>query len=76
MPGADLLFFQEIEAHLRTFEGDSQHLAFVPAGNGKDLAANFPHMGSAPLNHVGRMGQFGAKGIIGLKLHGARARAG
>ena len=51
-------------------------LAIVPARNGKDLAANLPDMGSAPLHHMGGMGQISAKGIIGLKLHGARARAG
>ena len=58
-----------VVVNVNVVEGDRKRVPFVPAGNGKHLATDFPHMGPTPLNHICRMGQRSAKGIIGLKLH-------
>src|SRR5687768_4910785 len=58
------LLLQEIEAHLRTFEGDEHPLAIVPAAYGKHLAANLPDMRATPLNDMGGCMERGAESVV------------
>ncbi len=42
---------------------------FVPSTDGKYLASNFPDIGIAPLDHVGGVGQGGAKAVEFIPCH-------
>ena len=44
---------------------------FLPAGDGKDLATEFPDMGTAPLNDMVRMSERFAIGIVLVERHEA-----
>ncbi|OWK19200.1 hypothetical protein AJ88_43860 [Mesorhizobium amorphae CCBAU 01583] len=55
------LLLQHVIGDFRAFEGDEKLPAIVPAADRKDLAADLPDMGAAPLDDMGRLRQRGAE---------------